>query len=38
MDTEKVTISLSRGELTIRTSGLIIKERGQGGTLTLSIS
>jgi len=38
IDTEKVTISLSRGELTIGTSGLIVKERGQGGTPTLSIS
>ncbi len=35
---KKVTISPSRGELTIGTSGLIVKERGQGGTPTLSIS
>jgi len=38
MDAEEVTISPSRGELTIGTSGLIVKERGQGGTPTLSIS
>jgi len=38
MDAEEVIISPSRGELTIGTSGLIVKERGQEGTPTLSIS
>jgi hypothetical protein len=38
MDAEDVTVSPSRGELTFGISGLTVKERGQGGSLTLSIS
>jgi predicted aspartyl protease len=37
MDAEEVTISPSRGELTIGTSGLIVKERSQGESPTLPI-